>query len=84
MPSIKCSAEFFIKELHLVVLIVNMNIHYRPTPIKKLPEGQPKVVQSSVPGAGLDLVELIPRPSSVGSGFQPKGQFITNPQLNPL
>lgn len=56
-----------------------MNIHYRPTPIKKLPEGQPKVVQSSLPGAGLDLVELIPRPSSVGSGFQPKGQFITNP-----
>lgn len=80
----KCYVEFLIKELHLVALLVNMNIHYRPTPIKKLPEGQPKVVQSSVPGAGLDLVELIPRPSSVGSGFQPKGQFITNPQPNPL
>uniref|UniRef100_A0A8W8KR95 HMG box domain-containing protein n=1 Tax=Magallana gigas TaxID=29159 RepID=A0A8W8KR95_MAGGI len=49
------------------------DVAFRPTPIKKLPEGQPKVVQSSVPGAGLDLVELIPRPSSVGSGFQPKG-----------
>ena len=49
----------------------------RPTPIKKLPEGQPKVVQSTVPGAGQDLSEIIPRPSSVGSGFQPKGKLIT-------
>ncbi|XP_061164260.1 protein capicua homolog isoform X1 [Saccostrea echinata] len=49
------------------------DIAFRPTPIKKLPEGQPKVVQSSIPGAGLDLAEHIPRPSSVGSGFQPKG-----------
>ncbi|XP_056013181.1 protein capicua homolog isoform X5 [Ostrea edulis] len=46
---------------------------FRPTPIKKIPEGQPKMVQSSIPGAGLDLAEHIPRPSSVGSGFQPKG-----------
>ena len=48
-------------------------IYFRPTPIKKLPDSGSKG-NNSIPGVNMDIGDLIPRPSSVGSSFQPKGK----------
>ncbi|XP_052060621.1 protein capicua homolog isoform X1 [Mytilus californianus] len=47
------------------------DITYRPTPIRKIPESPVKTPTRSVGNVEVD--QLIPRPSSVGSSFQPTG-----------
>ncbi|KAK3107505.1 hypothetical protein FSP39_016100 [Pinctada imbricata] len=49
------------------------DVTFRPTPIKKLPDPTGKGGNSVLPGVNVDITEHIPRPSSVGSSFQPKG-----------